>query len=155
MTDRPEHNEGREQHIAKMAQEGPVVELTILMPCLNEAETLEVCIRKAQGFLQRNEVSGEVLVADNGSTDGSQGLARRCGARVVDVSVRGYGAALFHGTLAARGRYVVMGDADDYGIAASLDRSLGSQSMQVVVVYEEAPFKVLRIKKARTEDIGQ
>ena len=70
------------------------VELTILMPCLNEAETLATCIRKANGFLNRNGVVGEVVIADNGSTDGSQEIARANGARVVDIPVRGYGAAL-------------------------------------------------------------
>src|SRR6266478_2905102 len=64
-------------------------EVTILMPCLNESETLEVCIRKAQGFLEGNHVRGEIVVSDNGSTDGSQEIARSCGARVVDVPVRG------------------------------------------------------------------
>ena len=89
------------------------VELTILMPCLNEADTLETCIRKAQGFLALHNVKGEILIGDNGSTDGSQAIARRCGARVVEVPVRGYGAALYHATLAARGKYVIMGDSDD------------------------------------------
>lgn len=89
------------------------MELTILMSCLNEAETLETCIRKAQTFLNENNVDGEVLIADNGSTDGSQDIARKCGARVVDVPVRGYGAALIAGSKAALGEYVIMGDADD------------------------------------------
>ena len=89
------------------------VELTILMPCLNEAETLAVCIAKAQKFLKRSGIHGEVLIADNGSTDGSQALARQNGARVVDVAARGYGAALAGGILAAKGRFIVMGDADD------------------------------------------
>jgi hypothetical protein len=89
------------------------VELTILMPCLNEAETLAACIEKAQAFLARAGVAGEVLVADNGSSDGSPAIARGLGARVVDVAARGYGAALLGGIAAARGRYVVMGDADD------------------------------------------
>jgi len=89
------------------------LELTILMPCLNEAETLEVCIRKAQGFLERTGIAGEVLVSDNGSTDGSQDIARRLGARVVPASRRGYGAALIEGVEQARGRYIIMGDADD------------------------------------------
>lgn len=91
--------------------DGPV-ELSIVMPCLNEARTLEACIRQATGFLARSGVAGEVVVGDNGSTDGSQTIARRCGARVVDVPVRGYGAALYHASLAARGRYVIMGDSD-------------------------------------------
>ena len=89
------------------------LELTILMPCLNEAETLAACIEKAKGFLARTGVAGEVLIADNGSTDGSQEIARRLEARVVQVAERGYGAALLGGIAAARGRYVVMGDADD------------------------------------------
>ncbi|MFN3428424.1 MAG: glycosyltransferase family 2 protein [Candidatus Sericytochromatia bacterium] len=88
-------------------------ELTVLMPCLNEAETLATCIRKAQAFLADHGVAGEVLIADNGSTDGSQAIAEALGARVVHVPIRGYGAALLAGTEAARGRYVVMGDADD------------------------------------------
>ncbi len=89
------------------------IELTILMPCLNEAETLEACIAKAQSFLARSGISGEVLIADNGSSDGSQSIARKAGARVVDVPEKGYGAALMGGIEAARGRYVIMGDADD------------------------------------------
>lgn len=89
------------------------VELTILMPCLNEAETLAACIGKARAFLERTGISGEILVADNGSTDGSTELAERHGARVVSVAERGYGAALGAGIQAARGRYVIMGDADD------------------------------------------
>jgi glycosyltransferase involved in cell wall biosynthesis len=90
-----------------------VTELTILMPCLNEAATVGVCIAKARGFLERAGIAGEVVVADNGSEDGSQALAEAGGARVVAVSERGYGAALRAGIGAARGRYVIMGDADD------------------------------------------
>jgi glycosyltransferase involved in cell wall biosynthesis len=88
-------------------------ELTILMPCLNEAETLERCIRKARSFLIRGGIYGEVVIADNGSTDGSQGIAEAAGARVVPIHERGYGSALLGGIRAARGRYVVMGDSDD------------------------------------------
>ncbi|MGE4608328.1 MAG: glycosyltransferase family 2 protein [Myxococcota bacterium] len=91
----------------------PDLELTVVMPCLNEAETLEVCIAKAMKCLEDNNIPGEVLIADNGSTDGSQGIARRLGARVVEVSARGYGSALRGGIAAARGRYVIMADADD------------------------------------------
>ena len=91
----------------------PECELSIVMPCLNEAETLEVCIRKARGFLKEHGIDGEVVIADNGSTDGSQGLATKCGARVVDVAAKGYGSALMGGIRAARGRYIIMGDADD------------------------------------------
>jgi glycosyltransferase involved in cell wall biosynthesis len=88
-------------------------ELSIVLPCLNEAETLAVCIRKAQQSLRSLGVTGEVIVADNGSTDGSQEIARAEGARVVDVPRKGYGAALQGGIEAAGGEYVLMGDADD------------------------------------------
>lgn len=91
----------------------PELELTILMPCLDEAETLAICVTKAQTFLRRAQVAGEVLIADNGSTDGSQHIAEVAGARVIDVPMRGYGAALRAGITAARGRYIIMGDADD------------------------------------------
>ena len=89
------------------------LELTILLPCLNEAETIETCVDKAMSYLAGSGVRGEVLVADNGSTDGSQQLAAAKGARVIHVRDRGYGSALRSGISAARGRYVVMGDADD------------------------------------------
>ncbi len=82
------------------------------MPCLNEAETVGTCIAKAQRFLKEADISGEVLIADNGSTDGSGGIAEKRGARVIAVANRGYGAALSGGIRAARGRYVIMGDAD-------------------------------------------
>jgi hypothetical protein len=88
-------------------------ELSIVMPCLNEAETLATCIEKARRFLDAHGVAGEIIVADNGSTDGSQEIARRLGARVVDVPERGYGSALHGGITAARGRYVILGDSDD------------------------------------------
>src|SRR5436190_5171226 len=91
----------------------PECELSVIMPCLNEAETLEVCINKARGFMEKHGIDGEVVIADNGSTDGSQGLATKCGARVVDVAAKGYDSALMGGIRAARGRYVIMGDADD------------------------------------------
>lgn len=99
-------------------------ELSIVMPCLDEAETLAVCIRKALGFLEQHRVNGEVVVADNGSTDGSQAIARANGARVVDVAERGYGSALMGGIKAARGRFVVMGDADDSYDFSSLQHFL-------------------------------
>ena len=88
-------------------------ELTILMPCLNEAETLGVCINKAKTYLEESGVRGEIVVADNGSTDGSQKIAEEHGARVVNVPEKGYGAALIGGCNGARGKYVIMGDADD------------------------------------------
>ncbi|WP_198672378.1 glycosyltransferase family 2 protein [Pseudogemmobacter bohemicus] len=90
-----------------------MTELTILMPCLNEAETLATCITKAQDYLRRSGIQGEVVIADNGSTDGSQEIAENLGARVVPVPVRGYGAALGAGIQAAKGRFVIMGDSDD------------------------------------------
>ena len=88
-------------------------ELSIVMPCLNEAETIGTCIQKAQAFLHQYQVAGEIVVADNGSTDGSQEIATLMGARVVHVEAKGYGNALMGGITAARGRYVIMGDADD------------------------------------------
>lgn len=87
-------------------------ELTILMPSLNEAETLASCIQKAKQFLHTENISGEILIADNGSTDDSQNIAKAHGVRVISVPTRGYGAALKSGILAARGRYIIMGDAD-------------------------------------------
>jgi hypothetical protein len=88
-------------------------ELTILMPCLNEAETLAVCIQKARQFLREHNIQGEILIADNGSTDASRDIAAENGARVVAVPMKGYGAALKGGMQQARGRYIIMGDADD------------------------------------------
>jgi glycosyltransferase involved in cell wall biosynthesis len=88
-------------------------ELTVVMPCLNEARTIGTCIQKALGSFERLGIAGEVVVADNGSTDGSQEIAEELGARVVPVARRGYGSALTGGIAAARGRWVIMGDADD------------------------------------------
>src|SRR5215470_7655279 len=96
----------------RQAQSTPT-ELTILMPCLNEAETIAICVKKASSYLSRSHIRGEILIADNGSTDGSQAIAQRFGARVVSISELGYGAALTGGIEAARGRFVIMGDADD------------------------------------------
>jgi len=96
-------------------------ELTILMPCLNEAETLAICIDKAQAYLKRAGIDGEVLIGDNGSTDGSQDIAIAHGARVEPIPTRGYGAALLGGIKAARGRYVIMGDSDDSYDFSALD----------------------------------
>jgi glycosyltransferase involved in cell wall biosynthesis len=89
------------------------IELSIVMPCLNEAETLGTCIEKARAFLSRNGIEGEIIVGDNGSSDGSQAIAMNAGARVISVPVRGYGASLFFACRAARGKYIVMGDSDD------------------------------------------
>jgi glycosyltransferase involved in cell wall biosynthesis len=89
------------------------VELSIVMPSLNEAETIAVCIRKAQSYIERSGISAEIIVGDNGSTDGSQKIAAGLGARVVSVPMRGYGAALHGAIEAANGRYCIMGDSDD------------------------------------------
>jgi hypothetical protein len=95
------------------APEVGILEVTAVMPCLNEAATIEKCVRDALRYFERSETLGEVVVADNGSTDGSRELARAAGAHVVEVSRRGYGAALMAGIEAARGEIVVMADADD------------------------------------------
>lgn len=89
------------------------VELTILMPCLNEELTLETCIKKAQKFLDKNKINGEILIADNGSTDKSIEIAKKNKARVINVQEKGYGSALIAGTKHAYGKYVIMGDSDD------------------------------------------
>ena len=89
------------------------IEVSVVMPCLNEHETVGVCVEKALTALQAAGIEGEVIVADNGSTDGSIEIATALGARVVPVSEKGYGNALMGGIRAARGRYVIMGDADD------------------------------------------
>jgi glycosyltransferase involved in cell wall biosynthesis len=89
------------------------IELSIVMPCLDEAETVVRCVQKARHFIESSGIAGEVVIADNGSTDGSRELAAAAGARVVVQQAPGYGNALMAGIRAARGRYVVMGDADD------------------------------------------
>jgi glycosyltransferase involved in cell wall biosynthesis len=99
----------------------PTLELSIVMPCLNEATTLEKCIAKAMAFLKRTGVHGEIIIADNGSIDGSQALALKSGARVENVLIKGYGAALQGGISAAQGQYIVMGDADDSYDFSALD----------------------------------
>lgn len=95
--------------------------LTILMPCLNEAETLALCINKANAWSLKSGIPTEVLIADNGSTDGSQAIAESLGARVVSVKQRGYGSALFHGCMAAKGEWIIMGDSDDSYDFSNLD----------------------------------
>src|SRR5438270_8245634 len=92
---------------------GAELEVSVVMPCLNEADSLESCIRKAQQALRENDIQAEIIVADNGSTDGSQAIATRLGARVVPVAQKGYGNALMGGIAAARGKFVIMGDSDD------------------------------------------
>jgi len=89
------------------------IELSIVMPCLNEAETVATCIQKAKQFLQRSKVAGEIIIADNGSKDNSQNIARENGALVIDVEEKGYGSALRGGIANARGEYIIMGDSDD------------------------------------------
>ena len=89
------------------------IELSIVMPCLNEAETIGACIAKAQRFLSATGIAGEIIVADNGSADESRAIARSFGVRVVAVETKGYGSALGGGIAAARGTFIVMGDADD------------------------------------------
>jgi glycosyltransferase involved in cell wall biosynthesis len=98
------------------------LELTILMPCLNEAETIAQCIAKAKVGLTRAGVPGEILIADNGSTDGSQAIAEKLGARVVTVKEKGYGNALRGGIAAAGGKWIIMGDADDSYDFSEADR---------------------------------
>ena len=89
------------------------LQISVVMPCLNEADTLETCVRKAQKAIVDLGIPGEVIVADNGSTDGSQEIAQKLGARVIQVKEKGYGNALMGGISAARGKYIIMGDADD------------------------------------------
>jgi glycosyltransferase involved in cell wall biosynthesis len=95
------------------ASAASVPELTLIMPCLNEARTIGTCVRKAQRALARHELSGEIIIGDNGSTDESPQIARELGARVVDVPTRGYGAALLGAIAEARGRFIIMADSDD------------------------------------------
>jgi glycosyltransferase involved in cell wall biosynthesis len=99
-------------------------ELSIVMPCLNERETIGICVRKAKASLAKHQISGEVIVADNGSTDGSQEIGISEGARIVNISSRGYGAALMGGISVADSTYVLMGDADDSYDFSHVDRFL-------------------------------
>ena len=103
----------KETAVARIDDLEVAPELSIVMPCLNEAETVGTCIQKAQQFLHQHQVVGEIVIADNGSTDGSQAIATLMGARVVHVEAKGYGSALMGGITAARGRYIIMGDADN------------------------------------------
>ena len=98
---------------SEIIADGDRIELSILMPCLNEAETLATCIKKAKKALAHLKVEGEVLIADNGSHDGSPEIAAELDARVIHVAEKGYGSALLGGIKAARGKYIIMGDADD------------------------------------------
>ena len=89
------------------------MELTILIPCLNEEKTIGICIKKAKKFIEANKIDGEILIADNGSTDKSIEIAKRHGANIIQVKEKGYGSALIQGTKKAKGKYIIMGDADD------------------------------------------
>jgi len=100
-------------HISKQEKDAGVKEMTILMPCLNEAETIGACIERAKDLLVKNGIRGEILISDNGSTDGSREIAASRGARVVECPVKGYGAALQFGIEHAEGEFVLMGDSDD------------------------------------------
>jgi len=104
----------------------PSIDISIVMPCLNEAETLAVCIRKAQAAIAQAGIPGEVIIADNGSTDGSLQIAATEGARIINVPIRGYGAALFAGFEAAHGKYILMADADDSYDFSHLPRFLAA-----------------------------
>src|SRR4029077_1724882 len=101
------------------------IELSVVMPCLNESVTVGACVKKALGAMQQMGIRGEVIVADNGSTDGSQRIAAEHGARVVPIELRGYGSALHGGIAAARGQFVLMGDADESYDFTQLDRFVG------------------------------
>ncbi|MGI9457814.1 MAG: glycosyltransferase family 2 protein, partial [Aeoliella sp.] len=99
--------------LADIGAELDPIELSVVMPCLNEADTLATCIEKAQRAMREHNIVGEIVIADNGSTDSSIEIATEMGARVVNVEAKGYGSALMGGIEAARGRYILMGDADD------------------------------------------
>jgi glycosyltransferase involved in cell wall biosynthesis len=107
-----DNNVSPEATVSRRDDAAPL-ELSVVMPCLNEALTLGTCIKKAQATMERLGIRGEVIVADNGSTDGSQSIAEGLGARVVPIQTRGYGSALRGGIAAARGKFVIMGDSDD------------------------------------------
>jgi glycosyltransferase involved in cell wall biosynthesis len=112
-----------ETHVAsRVAENREGVELSVVMPCLNEAPTVGICVKKAIDSLKRHGIRGEVIIADNGSSDGSQQIAREMGARVVNVERRGYGSALQSGIAAAHGQFVLMGDADDTYDFSQLDQ---------------------------------
>jgi glycosyltransferase involved in cell wall biosynthesis len=110
---RPVLEEVRQDRAAVTSEIESHLEVSVVMPCLNEADTVEACITKAQRVLREHGIQGEVIVADNGSTDESQAIATRMGARVIHVEARGYGNALMGGIAAARGKFIIMGDADD------------------------------------------
>lgn len=100
------------------------IEVSVVMPCLNEAETIGICIKKAQAALKEHEIQGEVVIADNGSTDNSVAIAQELGARVIHQPLRGYGAAYLAGIAAARGKYLVIADSDNTYDFTEIDRFL-------------------------------
>jgi glycosyltransferase involved in cell wall biosynthesis len=103
------------------AKKGKIMNVSILMPCLNEAETLALCINKAKLWLKKAKIKGEIVIADNGSTDGSQVIAKKLGARIVTVSEKGYGSALYYGAIASKANWIIMGDSDDSYDFSQLD----------------------------------
>jgi glycosyltransferase involved in cell wall biosynthesis len=105
----PSDNVANQTHVDPVG----VPEVSIVIPCLNEADTLAACIEKATRALNEHKIAGEIIVADNGSTDGSQSIATRLGTRLINVAEKGYGNALMGGIAAARGQFIIMGDADD------------------------------------------
>ena len=96
-----------------MSKRSNNIELSVVMPCLNEAETLATCINKALGSFEELAISGEIVVGDNGSTDGSIQIAEELGARVIHVEIKGYGAAISQACRSANGQYIIMADSDD------------------------------------------
>ncbi len=96
-----------------MVEQDPKIEVSIIMPCLNEAETLGACIKKAQQSIEKFNLNAEIVISDNGSDDGSPAIAKNNGVRTVHVDRKGYGSALLEGIAAAKGKYIIMGDADD------------------------------------------
>jgi len=125
MSSRPERAQRIERGGGEAPGFAPAVELSILMPCLNEAETLSACIEEAREALNRNGIAGEILVADNGSTDASREIALKMGARVIAVKPRGYGSALMGGIEAARGKFILVGDSDGSYDFSEIPRFLG------------------------------
>jgi glycosyltransferase involved in cell wall biosynthesis len=121
-----------EQHASTKLVDAPALadadddlQVSVVIPCLNEAESIEIVVRKSLETFEREGIKGEVVVADNGSTDGSQELAANAGARVINETRKGYGSAYLAGFAAARGKYIVMGDADDTYDFTELDRFIG------------------------------
>lgn len=112
-----------------------MIDYTILMPCLNEANSLEYCINEARHYIKKHSLNAEILIADNGSTDDSVLIAKKCGAKVVTINEKGYGSALIGGINAASGKYIIMGDSDgsyDFGSLTPFIKAL-SDGFDMVV----------------------